>query len=81
MTAEQKQQLVYLLGLFFAEAKFGTRDFLNKDFIASYLKTELLKIGHWKNRPRNPKPKIISSIMLAKQFVPPPPKPEENCPF
>lgn len=81
MTTQQKQQLLYLLDLFFAEAKFGSRDFLNKDSVASYLKERLLKIGHWKNRPRNKRPQILSSIMLEKQYAPPLPKPEEICPF
>lgn len=52
MTNKEKEQLFYLLNLFFAENDINSRDFLCKNKIAMLLKTKLKEFGRWRSLPR-----------------------------
>ncbi len=69
MTLQEKQELRRLLEKFFAEAKFGTRDFLSKGLVMPYLKKQLVKAGHWRDKARNKTAVATDSRMVAAQFI------------
>jgi hypothetical protein len=52
MTTQEKQQLLYLLKIFFADHDINARDFLSKDMVGKFLKGKLISLNRWKNLPR-----------------------------
>lgn len=80
MTKEENTLLNDLLIKFFAESKFDAPNFLVRNQTASLLKGNLMKLGYWRNRPRNKKP-IMSEKMWTKQFSEKLNRPDKDCPF
>lgn len=85
MTNKDKNELLRLLEVFFAENQLNQRDFINKNKIASLLKKQMIKLGRWKNLPRgSKKAKIGSTQDFAMQFLAkqtPSTKNSDECPF
>lgn len=81
MTQEETILLKELLIKFFDEAKFGSPNFLKRNPIAYLLKTNLLKLGYWKNRGKNFKPKQSNSFITEKFAKATPKIINPNCPF
>ena len=49
---QERIELRRLLKMFFSEVDLSQRDVLSKNKTAKLLKSNLLKLGYWKNKPR-----------------------------
>lgn len=67
LSKEEQTLLKELLIKYFSKARFGEKNFFQRDSIAALLKKSLLNVGHWRYQSRNANPKVSEQMINNKE--------------